>query len=128
MRATLFFILLSSLFLFNRTHAVINKAHFYSVSNCLSQKQIIVQPCSLDNSVDYNKIIEESDLDSSEDKNTEFQKTNKICSLNTNLVKQWEIEFLGLALLKNDSKGFKNCKPYTLYSNPIYILQGVLRI
>lgn len=130
MRATVFFIFLCSLFLFNRTHAVINKAHFYSVSDSSSHNQKFDQPCSLSNSTDSNRIIEESDLDSNEENNSNsnFNKSNKIVALNNGLVNQWEIEFLGEVVLKNSFKGFKNFEPYTIYSQPLYILQRVLRI
>jgi hypothetical protein len=130
MRATVFFVFLCSLFLFNRTHAVINKAHFYSVSDSSSHNQKIDQPCSLSNSADWNRIIEESDLDSSEENNnnSNFNKSNKIVALSNGLVNQWEIEFLGEVVLQNSFKGFKNFKPYAAYSQPLYILQRVLRI
>ncbi len=130
MRATVFFIFLCSLFLFNGTHAVINKAHLDSVCHCSSTNQNIEQPYSIGNSTDLNRFIEESDLDSTEENNikSNLDKSNKIASLSGNLVNQWEIEFLGLVILKNDFKGFKNFKPYFTYSQPLYILLRVLRI
>lgn len=129
MRATVFFVFLCSLFLFNRTHAVINKAHFYSVSDFSSHNQKI-EPYSIGNSADLNRFIEESDLDSTEENNNNSNNnnSNKIGTLNNGLVNQWEMEFLGEVVLKNSFKGFKNFKPYTAYSQPLYILQRVLRI
>ncbi len=129
MRATVFFICLCPLFLFNRTHAVINKAHFYSVSNSSSHNQKFDQPCSVDNSNNSNTIIEESDLDSSEESNDLNLGTyNKICTLSHNLVNQWQIEFLGISSFNKNCIGFKHFESYFNYSQPLYILQRVLRI
>ncbi len=128
MRATIFFIFLCSLFLFNRTHVVINRAQSYCVCDSSSHNQNIDQPCSLGNLVDSNRIIEDSDFDSTEENNNKLDKSNKICTLNNSLVNQWELEFLGLVVLKSNFKGVKNFQPYFTYSQPLYILQRVLRI
>lgn len=130
MKATVIFIFLCSLFFLNGTHAVSNKAHFKSECQCSSHNQNLEQGLSLNNLRDSNRIIEESDLDSTEENNnnSNFNKTNKIGALSNGLVNQWEMEFLGEVVLKNSFKGFKNFKPYTTYSQPLYILQRVLRI
>jgi len=123
MRTTIFFIFLCSLFLVNRTHAVINKARFYSVSHSSSHNQSLDRSYVLGSSIDSNRIIEDTDED-----NTHIDKSNKICSLTNDLVNQWQLEFLGLTFSKNDFKGNKYFKPLDAYSQPIYILQRVLRI
>lgn len=128
MRATVFFIFLCSLFLFNGTHSVINHTQSYCVCASSSHNQHIEQPCSLSNSVDSNRIIEDSDFDSTEENTNDIDKSNKICSLTNDLVNQWQLEFLGLVVLKNNFKGFKNFTPLHAYSQPLYILQRVLRI
>jgi hypothetical protein len=128
MRATVFFIFLCSLFLFNGTHSVINHAQPYCVCASSSHSQSIEQPCSLGNSVDTNRIFEDADFDSTEENNNNLDKSNKISSLTNDLVNQWQLEFLGLVILKNNFKGFKNFKSYFTYSQPLYILQSVLRI
>lgn len=127
MRATVFFIFLCSLFLFNGTHSISNRTHTYSERHCSSHNHSIEQSSSFGNLVDSNRIIEDSDIDSVEENNNIY-KPNKIVSLSNDLVKQWELEFLGLVVLKNNFKGFKNFKPYFTYSQPLYILQRVLRI
>ncbi|RVT76520.1 hypothetical protein EOD40_08425 [Flavobacterium sufflavum] len=123
MRVTVFFIFLCSLFFSNRTHAVVNKAHFYSVCHSSSHNQNLDQSYSLDNSVDSNRIIEDSNED-----NTNFDKSNKICSVSNDFANQWQLDFLGLTFFKNNFKGNKYFKPLHAYSQPIYILQRVLRI
>ena len=129
MRATVFFIFLCSLFLFTGTHAATNNpAHSHCVCESSSHNQNIEQPFSLGNSVDSNRIIEDSDLDTTEENTTDTDKSNKICTLSNSLVNQWELEFLGLIVQKNNFKGFKNFKSYFTYSQPLYILQRVLRI
>lgn len=130
MRATIIFIFLCPFFFFNGTHAVSNKAHFKSECQCTSHNQNLEQSLSLNHLTDSNQIIEESDLDSTEENNSNsnLNKSNKIVLQNNGLVSQWEIEFLGEVVLKNSFKGFKNFKPYAAYSQPLYILQRVLRI
>lgn len=128
MRATVFFIFLCSLFFFNATPDAINKAHVYSVYHSSSHNPNIERSTSLGNLANSNRIIEDSDFDAAEENNTNIAKPNKFCSLSNNLVNQWELEFLGLVVLKNNLKGFKNFKPYFTYSQPLYILQRVLRI
>lgn len=131
MRAIVFFIFLCSLFLINGTHAASNPTHSQCVCESSSHNQNIEQSFSFSNSLDSNRIIEESDLDSTEENNNNnpnFNKSNKIASLSNGLVNQWEIEFLGEIVLKNNFKGFKNFESYTVYSQPLYILQRVLRI
>lgn len=128
MRATVFFIFLCSLFFLNGTHAVSNRAHSYCVCESLSHNQNIDQPCtSIGNLVDSNRIIEDFDFDPTEENNT-IDKSNKICLLSNSLVNQWQLDFLGLIVQKNNFKGFKNFKSYFTYSQPLYILQSVLRI
>lgn len=128
MRATVFFIFLCSLFLFNGTHAATNPAHSHCVCESSSHNQNIEQPFSLGNSVDSNRIIEDTDFDSTEENTNDINKSNKICTLTNDLVNQWQLEFLGLIVLKNNFKGFKNFTPLHAYSQPLYILQRVLRI
>jgi len=123
MRTTIFFIFLCSLFLVNRTHVVINKARFYSVSNSSSHNQTLDRSYVLGSSIDSNTIIEDTDED-----NSHIDKPSKLCSLTNDLANQWQLDFLSLVFFKNDFKGNKYFKPLDTYSQPIYILQRVLRI
>lgn len=130
MRATIIFIFLCSLFFLNGTHAVSNKAHFKSECQCSSHNQNLEQALSLNHLTDSNRIIEESDLDSTEESNSNLnlEKPNKIVLLSHALVNQWEKDFLGLVIFKNNFQGIKDFKPCLNYSQPLYILQRVLRI
>jgi hypothetical protein len=73
-------------------------------------------------------VIEASDLDLVEESDDTDHTQDKFFPLKNTLSTKWYLTLSRFFILKEDVKGVKNVQTYFGYSQPIYIIQRVLRI
>lgn len=106
-------------------------AGIYQISNSPShslEKKHRVKFTSQDTS---NTLIEDADLDNNEDHpggDLDGGITNKLFIKNYSFLDSWYLALSSQSFLSNSQKNFKIFTPFCGQSNPIYIVQRVLRI
>jgi hypothetical protein len=128
MRVVIFFIFLSTVFLYGGEHTSVKRADSSCIQYSLSQNAAISQQKFIDNSSLHNQVIEASDLDLVEESDDTDHTQDKFFLLKNTPTTKWYLTLSRFLILKEDFKGVKNVQTYFGYSQPIYIIQRVLRI
>jgi hypothetical protein len=128
MRVAIFFIFLSTVFLYGGEHTALKSADSCGVQYSLSQKTAISQQEFIDNAGLHNQVIEAFDLDLGEESYDTDHTQNQFFPLKSTTTTKWYLTLPRFFISKEDFKGVKNLHTYFGYSQPIYIIQRVLRI
>ena len=128
MRVVIFFIFLSTVFLYGGEHTSVKRADSSCIQYSLAQNAAISQQKFIDNSSLHNQVIEASDLDLVEEIDDTDHTQDKFFPLKNTPTTKWYLTLSRFLILKEDFKGVKNVQTYFGYSQPIYIIQRVLRI
>jgi len=128
MRVIIFFIFFSTVFLYGGEHAAVKRTDSCCTEYSFSKNVATSQQQFIDNSRSSSQIIEASDLDLGEESFGTDHSQNRFVPLKNTTTKKWYLTLSHFVILKEDFLAIKNFRSYFGYSQPIYIIQRVLRI
>ncbi len=128
MRVIIFFIFFSTAFLYGGEHATAKRSDSCRAQYSFSKNGAISQQEFIDNSCSNSQIIEASDLDLGEESFDTDHSQNRFTPLKNTITIKWYLALSHFVILKEVFIATKNFQTYFGYSQPIYIIQRVLRI
>ena len=131
MKLIVYYIYLSFLLLFGGNYLYAN-THHSTVNFSLNQNLEKKEKVKHKNSRNHNILKEIADIEVDEEFHTSDEQndygSNKLLAVKQSFLESWYLTFSHKFLFKDFSNNFKIFAPFSVHSNPIYLIIGVFRI